>query len=855
MTRLLAAILFSICLLPVARGQAKILPERITLHVENCPFDEVVHLLHERYNLSCYYSSSKVPESGIITLHAENVSLKAFLDELCRQAGISYRIKDSQVIFMVAQVDRTAPVWTLSGFVTDSATGERMIGASIVFPELKKGVSTNAFGYYSFSLPEGTYTVQCSFIGYTTVTREMDLSGNTVLSFALPGTALAIDAVRLESDRLSRAVNLKMGTDKVPEKILGVYPALMGEHDVIQFLKMMPGVQTNTDGLNGLYVRGTLPQHSTFVLDDAPMFNMYHFSGWFSTVNPDAVKEISIHKGHFPAKTGGSLGSIVDIRLKDGNNQHYHATGSVGTLTSRLTIEGPVIRNKSSFILSGRRTYIDQLLRLTESKEDRDELGRFYFYDLNGKVNFTLNHHNRFYVSGYTGKDMFWESGGTSWGNALVSARWNHLFSDKVFANMTLTGSWYDHHFKGRNQDDVVLPLTLRLRNYGFKYDFTAFTKKNIRINTGVNARYNVLPPTSVENGTFALATARIDKRSYKQLSGTVYAQAEWYLIRNWWVETGLRLVAADKIYPDDVHTRLDPEIILSTRYDLSEENSIKAAYTRNYQYYHGAPVFEVIIPFDRYLMISKKLKPQFADHFSAGFFHSQEDGGLDFSLEAYYSLLYNQYRIPISDEVYLYRDTEMDPVKGRLKTCGLEVSLRKLSGRFNGMVNYTLSDTRIHEHTLSGEMCYHPYYDRRHNLVLTLNYRLKPRILLSSNWVYMSGNPYAFPVGKYELRGRTIPLMDDNRLYNKRMPDYHRLDIGIRFELHRSVPSRHNLTISVYNVYARKNPVFYTYSDIADGNIDKNPNSGYLERNFNMMEFFFFGVFPSISYEFKFGK
>jgi hypothetical protein len=855
MLRITAAILLAFLFIPISFAQEYTLPEKITLHVTDVTFEEAIQQLTANYTISFYFSSSKIPVHHQVTLHAEEMPLNELLDQLCDQAKINYRIKNGQVIFLLSPDSQQAKLYTLSGYVEDSITGERLIGATVIIPHLMKGTTSNAYGFYSYSLPQGTHRIQCSFIGYASVTRLVEINSDQVITFSLSMKSLEINEVKLSSSNANRSVDLKAGTDVVPAKLMSTYPALMGENDVVQFLKMMPGVQTNTEGLNGLYVRGTLPQHSSFIVDDAPMFNMYHFSGWFSTINPDAVKDIRLYKGHLPAKTGGSLGAIVDIRLKDGNNQHFNCTGGIGTLTSRLTIEGPIIRNKASFILSGRRTYFDQLLKLFNVIDEADGLGNFYFYDLNAKVNFTMNHFNRFYISGYAGKDMLKEAGGTSWGNSLISARWNHLFSENTFTNLTLTGSWYEHNFEGYNDNNTMYELTIMLRNYNLKYDLTFFTQSNNRINIGFSARYNRLPPTHLTGKAITLNQKPGDSRPYEQLVSTVYAEGEFDLAARLSADVGLRLNMAEKLYPNDLKARVDPEPVLSLRYAFSEKAVLKTAYSRNYQYYHGASVFEVIIPFDRYLLAGEKLKPQYADHFSAGFFFSQAKDQLEFSVEPYYSMLHNQYRIPISNEAFFNRDTEENPVKGKLKTYGVEISLQKLSGKVYGMMNYTWSKTsKKEEGTFQGHY-FHPYYDRRHNFVVSLNYVARPKILLSSNWVFMSGNPYAFPVGKYELRGRSIPELDRNKLYNRRMPDYHRLDISARFGLDRRNPSRHNLSVIIFNVYAKKNPIFYSFSDIADGDIEQDPNRDYQKRLFSMMEFHFFNVFPSISYEFKFGK
>jgi outer membrane receptor for ferrienterochelin and colicin len=650
------------------------------------------------------------------------------------------------------------------------------------------------------------------------------------------------------------SINLKSGTDVLPSSLMSTYPALLGENDVVQFIKMLPGVQTTTEGLNGLYIRGGLPQHTSFLIDDAPMFNMYHYSGWFSTVNPDAVKEVKLYKSHLPAKTGGSLGSIVDIRLRDGNNQHFNCTGGIGTITSRLTLEGPIIRNKSSFIISARRSYLDQVVKLFKIP-DAEDMEAFYFYDLNAKVNYTLNHQNRLYLSAYAGQDVFKDTGGTSWGNSLLSARWNHLFSESTFANLTLTGSWYNHKFDGYSNETDHFKLAILLRNYHLKYDLTHYTRLNNKINLGLSARVNQLPPTLIRGNGIFIDKKEEDRKSYGQLLTALFLQEEFDLTRQWSADAGIRIIMADKLYPNDLKTRINFEPILSLRYALTGESVFKTAYSRNYQYYHGANVFELIIPFDRYILASNKLKPQYADHLSAGFFYTSDKRWFEFSVESFASFYRNQYRIPVSNDVFFNRDAEVSPIKGKLNTYGVEVSLRRLTGRFTGMISYTLAKVSKQEEGINNGNWYQPCYDRRHDLVCNINYRITPKILVSANWVYMSGNPFSLPVGKYELRGRSIPLYDKNSLYNSRMPDYHRLDFSARFGFGKKNPSRHSLSIIVYNLYARKNPVFYSYRDVADGDLSRNPDTGYAIRNFSMTEYYFFNIFPSFSYEFKFGK
>lgn len=834
-------------------GQEQKLPDSISLRVHDFTLRQVIQELETRYHINLYYSPSKLPLDRKITLVFDEAPLTTVLSEVCRQAGFEYRIKDDQVIFYSRNGDADKNV-TTSGFVIDSITGERLIGAAVYFPELSMGTTTNEYGYYSISIPPGIYDINCSYIGYSTIHKIIVATSKQQISFALITEAYEIKPVLLEGSILNRAINLTPGTDVLPIKLMESYPALLGEKDVVQFLKMMPGVQTTTEGLNGLYVRGCLPQHTSFLIDDAPMFNMFHFSGWFSTLNPDAIKEVRLHKSMLPAKIGGSIASVAEISLRDGNNQHFNLTGGAGTITSRITVEGPIIRDRSSFIISFRRSYLDQLIRVSNPQKLID-MGKIYFYDLNAKINFTVNARNRLYISSYTGRDIFDDQGGAGWGNSLFSGRWNHLFSDKVFGNLTITGSGYDHYFDGQGDDDDYYKINIAIRNYNIKYDLTVYPAHNRKMNMGLNSRYILFPPVEFTGNSITMNPEAADRRTYKALLTTLYYQGDFKLTSDMNASLGMRLIWADKIYPDNVKTRIDPEPLISLEYTISDELSVKTGYSRNHQYYHGVSVFDLIIPFDKYVFWGNNLKPQVADHIIAGIYYSPVHRNLEFSMEPYFSMLKNQDRIQINEEIYFTRDKNINPVSGCLNVAGVDFSLRKTTGRITGFISYTLMKTHKKEEGVNHNAYFQTYYDRRHDLVVNMNYQLSRRIGFSSNWVYMSGNPYSLPVGKYELRGRSIPLYNSNSLYNRRMPDYHRLDVSVKIGFGKQNPCRHSLTLMVYNAYARKNAVFYHYSDITNGNIDNNPNNKNGDRLFSMMGYYFFNVFPAFSYDFKFGK
>lgn len=835
-----------------AYPQQNSLPETITLDIRDKTFEEILLQLHQQYQVNFYYSSSHIPLHTRISIICTNKPFIDAISEICSRASVDFQINGDQVILFKKPL--TSNAGRISGYIQDSLTGERLIGAAIVIEGTTYGTVTNAYGYFSYALDLSKYIIRCSYVGYEPIIREIEVKENTILNFSMIPYVKAIEAVRLESGQLNRTVNLKAGTDIAPSSLMRSYAAMLSENDVLQFIKMMPGVQTTTEGLNGLFVRGGMPQHTSFIIDDAPMYNMFHFSGWFSTINPDAVKEVRLFKGHLPGKSSGSLASVIDIRLRDGNNQHFNASGSIGTITSRITLEGPVVKNKASFIFSARRTYMDQVIRLFRL-EDVIDMGKIYFYDLNAKINYTLNRNNRFYFSSYAGKDLIDDNGGVRWGNSFLSTRWNHLFSENVFSNLCMTGSWYKHAFDTQTGEDEVSQLLIRIRNFNAKYDISWYTPKNNKLNFGINVRYNFLPPANITGTVLRSNLIAGDPHVYRQNLYGSYIQGTFHLFRELYADLGLKVNYAYRKYPPKVKNYLRPEPGLGLTYSFNPEISVKSAYSRNYQYHHGIGVFELLLPFDKYMMAGTQLKPQYADHITTGIFCSPENQQIELSVEAYYSIYHNQYRLPVTDNIFFERDIDFTPGHGTIKSFGGEVSLRKLSGRFTGMMSYTLSKTLRKESEINSGSYYFAYYDRRHDLVLSVNFKAGRRTDISSNWVYMSGNPYSLPVGKYELRGRSVPLYDQDHLYNRRMPDYHRLDLSVRYGLGKKMPFRHHLTLMLYNVYSRRNPVFYSYSDVADGDTGKNPNSDYHTRSFSMMGYYFFNFFPSVAYEFKFGK
>ncbi len=832
-------------------SQESKLPEKVSLLAENISFEEAIGLLRQNYSISFFYSASRIPVHQKVSIKAENESLSIVIANLCNQIGASFFIQGNQIVIRPKTYNADNTKNSISGYVTDSLTGERLIGASIIFGE-DKGTSTNSYGYYSYAIPPGVYTVKCYYIGYKTMERSVEIVGDCSYNIVLMPASLQLKEVRLRSSGAKRGSSTGLGVEILPLPMVKSYPALLGENDIIQFLKMMPGVQTTTDGVNGLFVRGSTPQNTTFLIDDAPMFNMYHISGWFSTINPDAVKEVSLYKSHLPLNSGGGLSSLIDIRLRDGNNQNFAVTGGLGTITSRLTLEGPIVRDRSSFIVSARRSYIDKLIKAFNLENDV-ELGDVYFYDINAKLNYTLNYRNRLYLSAYMGNDHVNETEGTIWGNSLLSFRWNHLFSQNLFSNLCVTGSRYQHGFNGIASDSAKYQIAINLINYTAKYDLSYYTPGNNRINFGMSTNVQVMPPTSYKGIKMVMPLDDKLRGSQRQTQGNLYCQVEHNLTERLLLDAGIRLTLLLRDLNGEHFRRVFPVPSIQIKFKATGRSSVKVGFSRSNQFVHGVNPFGLIIPFERYYFADNNLKPQYANHFSAGFAFTNQEKLIELCIEPYFSMLRNQYRFPANMEMLTETTPGTKPIEVKSNSYGVEFSTRKQTGRLRGLVSYTWARIDKQDHTINQGRFFNPYYDRRHDLVINATYRLWPRVDLSATWVYMGGTPYSLPAGKYEIRGRTIPLFDENNLYNYRMPDYHRLDLSITFNFRETRHYRHSLSLTVYNAYAQKNSIFFTYRDVVDGNLDNNPNGKYTSKEFSMLGYYFFNILPAFSYEFKF--
>ena len=759
---------------------------------------------------------------------------------------------------------------TLSGYLKDKADGEGLIGATVYIPQLKTGCITNSYGFYSISVTGGKYAVSYSFIGYQTQTPEIDLGVSKQMNIMLEENAKQIDEVVVTGEKKDRNVdNLQMSMEKIQVKMLKQLPSFMGEVDVIKSITLLPGIQNGGEGSSGLYVRGGGPDENLMLLDEAPVYNASHLLGFFSVFNSDAIKDVQVFKGGIPAEYGGKASSVIDIRMKDGNSQQLGISGGIGNISSRLTIEGPIIKDKWSFIVSGRRTYADFLGRLVGLEALKEN--KLYFYDLNLKTNVQLNDKNRIYFSAYTGDDYFkvGESIYMRWGNLTSTARWNHLFSDKLFSNTSLIYSQYDYNLgvPGNNADQF--DWTSKIKDYNFKEDFSWYLNSNNKLTLGFNMIYHHFEPGAVDANENSYFTD-IHLTNYNALDHSLYVSNEQKIGARLSLRYGLRYSYFQQIGKGSVRKYLNPdkpnedEVIglieygsgklvppsyhnveprLALKYTLTPESSLKASYNRMAQNLHLISNTNSPTPLDVWLPSSTYIKPLIVDQIGMGYFRNFKHDMFETSAEVYYKNMKNVIDYKDGADLFLRENIETELLHGTGYSYGLEVYAKKQEGRLTGWISYTLSKSMRKIPGINDGKEYPSSYDRTHNISLVTNYDLSKRWIFSTTWVFLTGMPTSYPIAKYDVQGNTIYYYGERN--SNRISDYHRLDVSFTYNFKKNDTKKvkQSLNFSIYNLYARRN----AYSVYFKQN-EENPNVSEATRLSIIGS-----LIPSVTYNFNF--
>ncbi len=769
--------------------------------------------------------------------------------------------------------------FTLSGTVSDSYSNETLIGVNLYIPELKTGITTNEYGFYSITVPKGSYTIRISYMGYNSLEEKIQLQQNTKTNFKLYSAENTLKEV-IVTDTKSKIDIRKpeMSVNKLSISAIKRMPVVLGEVDVLKSILLLPGVTNAGEGASGFNVRGGGADQNLILLDEATIFNSSHVFGFFSVFNPDAIKDLKLYKGGIPARFGGRAASVLDIYQKDGNSKKFSANGGIGLISSRLLLEGPLVKDKGSFLIGGRSSYAHLFLKLSEDQKDNAA----YFYDLNTKLSYKINPNNNLFLSGYFGRDVFSLANSFTniYGNSTLNLRWNHLFSNKLFSNLSLI---YSDYYYGLDLDFVGFKWDSGIKNYNIKYDFKNYISDRFKLNYGINAIYydfnpGIIKPSDSNSG---INFSQLDKKY--AFEPAIYINADQEISSSLSISFGLRyslfyrLGQSDlNVYANNNPVIFNPELQIyekaspigkttfdknkvmksfnyleprfSAAYQLNDNQSVKASYNRMVQYLQLVSNTSSPTPLDVWTPSDAFIKPQIANQVALGYFTNFNNDLYSLEVETYYKKVQN--RIDYIDGADLIANNALEQVilNGQMRSYGLELMLKKNEGRLNGWISYTLSRSEQQtpgrtslESGINDGQWYKSAYDKLHNLAVTSSYLLNEKWSFGANFTLQSGQPVTYPNGQYQYLGITIPsygLRNENRL-----PTYHHLDISATLTPRKNDNRnwKGEWVFSIYNLYNRKNA--------AAINFRQNSETG----NNEAVKTSIFGMVPAVSYNFKF--
>ena len=750
--------------------------------------------------------------------------------------------------------------YIVNGIVTDSLSGESLIGVTVKFSNrTQNGTSTNAYGFFSYKLTSGVYTMTVSYIGYRTIVSTITVESDKRMNLTLvPENSIGEIVVTAEK-RNDNLLGPQMGLTKINLSEIRNVPVIFGERDVLKTLQLLPGIKSAGEGNSGFYVRGGSADQNLILLDEAPVYNASHLLGFFSTFNSDAIKDVSVFKGGMPAQYGGRLSSVLDIRMNDGNKKEYTAEGGIGLISSRLKVEGPIVRDKSSFMISGRRTYADAFLALAKDTSIRKNT--LYFYDLNAKANYQLDQKNTIFLSGYFGRDELGlnQTFGFDWGNATATLRWNHLYSNRLFSNTSLIYSNYNYVIENFIEENNF-KVSSSIRDLNLKQDFQLSLSNSHNLRFGLDmVNHRIAPGSITSSAGSSVNEETIERRKGMEVSA--YVSDEWEINDKFNIVYGLRAssfflrgpgifnnydlegrISSSRSYGSGElvknYFRLEPR--LSASYLLSEHSSLKVSYTRNSQNMHLMSNSTASSPTDLYIMSSNNVKPEIADQVAGGYFRNFNEDKYEFSAEVYYKTMLNQIEYRSGTDLRGNRNVEADLLYGEGRAYGIELYIKKRFGKLNGWLGYTLSRTERRFDDINNGIWFNAKQDRTHDLSLVGIYKAGPRWTLSSTFVYNTGNAVTFPAGKYQVNNQTYFYYSARN--SDRMPDYHRLDLAATLEAKPGKKLQSSWSMGFYNVYGRKNAYAINFQDDPD---DKTKTQA--------VKTTLFGIIPSITWNFKF--
>lgn len=767
--------------------------------------------------------------------------------------------------------------YTLSGTISEASSNETLIGVTVAIPELSTGVVTNEYGFFSISVPQGTYEIQISALGFQGITRTITLDKKQKLDFQLKEEAEQLDEVVVtENVEKTNIRKPQMSVNALSSASIKKIPVVLGEADVVKSILLLPGVTSAGEGASGFNVRGGAVDQNLILLDEAIIFNSSHLFGFFSVFNPDAIKDVKLYKGGIPARYGGRVSSVLDIYQKEGNSKQFKMNGGIGIVASRLLLEGPIEKDRGAFLVGGRASYAHLFLALADNNNSA------YFYDLNAKLNYKLNDNNNLYLSGYFGRDLFAisESFENVYGNTVANFRWNHLFSDKLFSNLSLI---YSDYYYGLELDLLGFQWDSGIRNFNLKYDFKHYLSSNFQLNYGINNIYYRFNPGEIEPNRedSGIVPQKLTNKYANEFGA--YMEAEHKLTDKLTLQYGLRwshfsrlgqdefnvyenenpvLFNSDfQIYEGATPVRVDNisrsetlstfnnfEPRLGLSYLVNENSSIKASYNHMAQYLHLLSNTASPTPLDVWTPSGPYTQPQLLDQYALGYFRNFQDGDYSLETEVFYKEIENRIDYIDGADLIANNDIEQVILNGEARAYGLELLLRKNNGRLKGWLAYTLSKSEqrtpgrtSEESGINNGVWYNTPFDKTHDISLNGSYELNEKWSFNSNFLFQTGQPTNYPVGQYEQRGLVVPIFGPRN--QERLPAYHRLDISVTLtpRKNKNRKLQAEWTFGIYNLYNRRNAAAVNFRENAD------------TGNNEALRTSIFGIVPSITYNFKF--
>jgi outer membrane cobalamin receptor len=861
------------------------LDRRITIHLKQAPLEEFLNAVTREGRILFSYAPSVLPASFKVTVDARNKPVRTILDDVLKPASITWTLVENQVVLTTRHDEKPAGAAaavplktrriTLAGTVREKVNGEVLIGAHVRIQETSFGAVTNAYGYYSLSIPEGDYRMAVSYLGFKGVLRDLALERDSTVDIEMEEESQEMKEVEIVSgENASITSSGSLSEVRFSSHELSEMPGFAGDIDVIKSLQAVPGINSFGDGSAFFYVRGGNSDQNLFMIDDAPIYNPSHLFGFFSALSPDAINEVKAYKGDFPAQYGGRLSSVIDIKGREGNMKRFGFSGNIGPYASFLSVEGPIVKEKSSFLVSGRISTLDWLPYVVTNLDPY----KIRFYDINAKINLKVDQNNRIFLTFFTGNDNF--SGfntsaintyGIRWNNMAGTARWNHLFNRKLFSNTTASFSRYEY--------DLFISQELNefwqssISNLSLKTDFTWFLNPNNTLKSGLEVSSHWSDPGNVNEGSVSSGIREVP--TYQSMEYTFYLSNEQKIGNHLTFRYGLRLpvwqdIGSTTVYAFDVNYKvidstsvqklssysafISPEPRVSIRYSPVRDFSVTAAYSRNTQFMqvlsNSATPFtslEVWVP------SGPNIKPQKADQVSLGASASLFNGHLQLSADGFYK--YYTDHLDYRDHANLLNNPYIEGELrfGTAESYGFEMLVRKPLGKLTGWVAYTFTRAFVKTRDLNAGKTYPATYDRPNDLCINLAWQPLKRLSLSATWILMSGGAITTPVGFYYNNGYSVPIYGDKN--NDRLPTYHRLDLAVEYRLNR--PERryqHSLVLTVYNAYGRLNPYTVSFNKYKDDQgefvVPANQSGSYTLIPTTIAVA---GIIPSINYQFKF--